>query len=115
RVFSTTGIIKAQVTVTDSNGVRTVLPSSLSVAPNPNGQFLTSVYQALLGRGVDASGSQGWLGALQRGSTRQQVVQGIQQSGEYRTRVIDQLYQQLLARAPDSQGLTAYSNIMAQG
>jgi virginiamycin B lyase len=115
RVFAATGTISAQVVITQGNGVRTVLGTSFSVVPSPNGQFLTNIYRDLLGRGVDPSGSQSWLGLLQQGASRQQVVRGIQQSHEYQTRVIDQLYEQLLLRAPDPGGLTGFSNFMALG
>jgi Domain of unknown function (DUF4214) len=48
-----------------------------------NTQFVTLLYQNVLGRAPDAPGLQGWLDSLAAGGTRTSVVLGFSNSGEY--------------------------------
>ena len=50
----------------------------------------------------DAAGLPGWVNALSQSASRAQVVQGIEQSTEYRTKLVDTLYLQLLNRPADA-------------
>ena len=55
-------------------------------------------------------------GAIDAGTaTRLQIVELIQNSTEYRTDEIDNLYQNVLGRAPDPGGLASSSSFLEQG
>src|SRR5262249_33471887 len=115
RGFETAGTVSAEVTIFDSDGVSTVLQTHITISPDPNRGFLAKLYEDLLGRQVDPTGSQGWLGALAQGSPREQIINGIQSSPEYEAHVINQLYQEFLGRAADSVGLQDFGYFMSQG
>jgi uncharacterized delta-60 repeat protein len=76
---------------------------------------VSQVYLDLLQRPVDSAGLAGWSGQLDRGTTREQIVQAIEGSAEYRAVVVQTLYCKFLARNADSSGLDRFSNLLAQG
>ena len=59
------------------------------------GMFAGGALGGLLSRWVPLSG---WVALLAQGTTRSQVVLTIEQSQEYRTRLVDRLYTTLLGR-----------------
>jgi hypothetical protein len=85
-------------------------------APTPNEQFVGQAYQDLLSRQVDSSGLQFWSGALDAGMmNRDQVVQGIQSSLEYRIVEVNNAYQQILGRQADAGGLSNFVHYLQNG
>lgn len=64
----------------------------------PNQRFISEVFRDLLGRGVEKSGLRFWSGLLQTGASRTQIVAGIQDTFEYRARLVNLLWQQYLHR-----------------
>lgn len=48
-----------------------------------NEQFLNQVYRALLDREIDPEGKRFWLGALQNGAARRNIVSDITKSDEF--------------------------------
>ncbi|HLJ92667.1 MAG TPA: DUF4214 domain-containing protein [Gemmataceae bacterium] len=86
-------------------------PSKLS----PNHRFVSQVYVDLLGRNADPSGLALWSGLLDQGQSRLQVIQGIQSSLEYRTRIVKNLYQLVLHRDPDNGGMTTWVDFLGNG
>ncbi|TMQ30319.1 MAG: DUF4214 domain-containing protein [Planctomycetota bacterium] len=80
-----------------------------------NAVFVAMVYRQLLGREVDAAGLPGWVNWLSRGASRAQVVQAIEQSAEYRTKVVDNLYLQFLHRTADSAGEAGFVAALGAG
>src|SRR5262249_45651017 len=74
------------------------------------------VYRDLLNREVDASGLTSWSSLLDKGLLgRSQLVSSIEASTEYRSDVIDGLYQHYLHRHADANGLSNFVNAMAHG
>ncbi|HEV3118154.1 MAG TPA: PQQ-dependent sugar dehydrogenase [Gemmataceae bacterium] len=80
-----------------------------------NQNFVTHVYEDLLGREPDSSGLNGWVGQLNAGMSRFQVTQSIEASAEWRDHEVSGLYQSLLHRQPDPQGLGAFTQYLANG
>jgi hypothetical protein len=80
-----------------------------------NERFVTQVYLALLQRLPDASGLAGWVSVLNQGGSRAAVVQGIEQSAEYRADEVQALYQQFLHRAADPTGLSTFVTFLSSG
>jgi hypothetical protein len=84
--------------------------------PDANGNFVSSAYQALLGRAADATGMSVFSNALANNQlSRTQVVQDIESSPEFQQRVVTLVYQQFLGRTPDTSGLQNWTNYLAQG
>ncbi|HVC93645.1 MAG TPA: DUF4214 domain-containing protein [Pirellulales bacterium] len=80
-----------------------------------NQRFVSEAYHDLLGRAVDANGLVHWSAELDAGVSRNAVVAGIESSLEYRTHVVEILYQTYLHRAADSAGLLSFENFLAGG
>ena len=79
----------------------------------PNKLFINQVYLDLLERPAECFGLDSWTGQLDDGTSRQAVVQGIEDSTEYHTIEIDNLYATLLGRAPDTFGMTSFLRALA--
>ena len=77
--------------------------------------FVSQVYLDVLRRPVDSGGLAAWTNFLNGGGSRTQMVFDVEQSQEYRTLVINTLYNQYLHRAADSGGLNAFLSFMANG
>jgi len=77
-----------------------------------NQSFVFQAYLDLLHRHVDPSGMLYFSGALDQGASRAQVVQGIQNSPEYRTDEVEGLYEAYLGRAADPTGLSNALNLL---
>jgi len=84
--------------------------------------FVTSEYQAFLGRAPDSVGLQAWMNLLNSGASPEFVEAGIVSSNEYiaihgnnATQWLTGLYNDLLGRAPDAAGLNAWLNALASG
>jgi hypothetical protein len=79
-----------------------------------NQVYVENVYEVLLGRAADA-GAAGWVHLLDTGGSAVSVVTGIESSTEYRTDVVQGLYQHYLHRAADANGLTGFVNSLGSG
>jgi VCBS repeat-containing protein len=94
--------------------------------------FLAALYQTALGRPADAAGLQGWMGALQTGTDRADVLIGFAFSPENAAGMqgsfdagiftadphamdVARLYYGLLGRAPDAGGLDSFAQANAHG
>src|SRR5262249_33942208 len=73
-----------------------------------NRLFVAEAYRDLLSREPDPGGLAGWSGALDQGLSRSQFVLNIEGSLEYRTDLVQTLYQTFLGRAADSSGLNNF-------
>ena len=82
----------------DSNQVFEIV-----LTPNsPNQNYVNNLYQLLLNRAVDPSGSAYWVGQLNSGVSPAMVVLGIENSSEYQSDLVAGFYQHYLNRAADS-------------
>jgi hypothetical protein len=90
--------------------------TALVSAGDQNHRFVAQVYLDLLDRVVDPSGLQYWGGLLDAGTlNRAQVVQGIELSLEYRIVEVNSAYSQILGRAADPTGLSAFVQALQNG
>lgn len=81
---------------------------------DPNGVFVMAVYEDLLSRPADQNGLTFWTSQLDQFLlTRSQVTLAIEETNEYLTDVVENIYQTLLKRDADSQGLNTYVPFLA--
>ncbi len=74
--------------------------------------FVTNLYQDFLGRNVDATGFAHWTAILTDGSmSRTTVARAILDSGEYRTKLVDETYRRVLGRAADPAGVDHWGRV----
>jgi protocatechuate 3,4-dioxygenase beta subunit len=78
-----------------------------------NQSYVYQLYRDLLGRTVDPAGLQTWSSQLDAGTPRNLVVQAIQGSLEYRTKLVNDTYFLLLGRRADPQGMQSGLNVLA--
>lgn len=81
----------------------------------PNQRFVVHVYEDLLGRTPEEPGLRFWEGLLDSGVSRTQVVQAMESSAEYRSKLVRGLYRSLLRREAESQGLSFFMGQLAAG
>lgn len=118
----------AMVTTTaiNSNSGSSTASEATSVTPptppipgqltTPNRRFVAEAYRDLLLREASPAEIELWANLLDQGTlNRAGVVQGIEASLEYRTLVVQQLYQRYLGRAADAGGLVAFVNFLGTG
>jgi hypothetical protein len=77
--------------------------------------FLAAVYHDFLNRDITAAETQTWTQAQQSGQNRIQVVQAILNTAEYRTDVVQDMYQKFLHRNADTASLNAFVSFLVQG
>jgi hypothetical protein len=80
-----------------------------------NERFVTQLYVTLLQRQPEAAGLASWVGDLDHGVSRAQVVRGFEQSLEWRTDQVEALYHQFLNRDADPSGLDTYVHYLGMG
>jgi len=99
-----------------------------------NTQFVTLLYQNVLGRTPDAGGLSAWVGALNAGTSRASVVVGFSDSTEFKNNTsidvdafatskvsnehqgqIYRIYQATLGRDPDAEGFLNWMNALDTG
>jgi hypothetical protein len=103
-------------TVTDINGIRTIVHGTINVTSDPDVAFVEKLYTDLLKRRGEADGIRFFSGQLQFGdATPGQVALEIQQSPEYRQVVVVTAFETVLGRSPESGGLLFWTNYLAQG
>ena len=80
-----------------------------------NIKFVTHVYEDMLGREPDSPGLNNWVGQLNTGTSRFVVAERIEASAEYRSHLIDGLYQKFLQRPADASGKAGLDQYLAAG
>ena len=113
----TSGTITATATDAAGNTSQFSVPIVV-MAPSinlPNKDFVSQVYLDVLHRQADTGGLQFFINGLGNGVTRTSVVQSLQNSNEYRTLEVTDLYNRLLNRAPDAGGLVSFATMLSQG
>ncbi len=90
------------------------------LAPNHNNQlqeqrWIGQTFLDVVARPVDSGNLGIWFTALERGQPRQDLTRLLVNSTEYRTREINQVYQQFLGHAADSKGLNTYLQAFTGG
>jgi Ca2+-binding RTX toxin-like protein len=86
-------------------------------------QFVTLLYNNVLHRAPDSGGLANWVGALNGGATRESVVTGFSESGEFAVSSdptvhagqVYRLYEATLARAPDAGGFAGWVQTLDNG
>ena len=88
----------------------------------PVNNFVIRCYSVILGRDVDAEGLASWSAALTDGTAAaSQIIDGIVNSQEYTNKNLSNedsvkvLYQAMLGREPDEDGLAAWTAVLDQG
>jgi Domain of unknown function (DUF4214)/Divergent InlB B-repeat domain len=82
-----------------------------------NTQFVTLLYNNVLGRAPDTAGLNGWLNQLQSGATRGQVLLGFSDSPEYQASLANEvfvtmMYTGMLRRSPEPTGFAGWVNFL---
>jgi hypothetical protein len=85
-----------------------------------NSQFVTLVYQNVLGRAPDAAGLAYWAGRLATGLTRGQMMAQFSESAEYAAVIgsevyVTMIYSGMLRRAPDQAGFDFWVGYLDKG
>jgi len=75
-----------------------------------NQNYVTALYEDLLGRAPDSTGLATWVNALQNGVTTPTVALDVLQSQEYRTDVVSSYYTNLLHRTGSSADVAVWVN-----
>jgi hypothetical protein len=81
----------------------------------PDEAFLNQAYLDILGRRYDAVGYFYWIGLMQQGMSREEVMQAIENSAECQARKINLAYHDMLGRDVDVVGFAAWSNMLRNG
>jgi hypothetical protein len=90
------------------------LETRLTPSVDANSAFVASLYRGLLGRNVDNAGLLFWTNQL-RSTSREQVVLGIENSGEFVSRELQLFYKTLLGRNVDQAGLNFFGRQLQSG
>lgn len=85
-----------------------------------NGQFVSLVYENVLGRAPDAPGLAFWTGQVDGGMTRGQMMVAFSESPEYRASIntevyVTMMYTRMLRREPDAGGFRFWTGFMDAG
>lgn len=102
-----------EAAILGSNHYSTV--NSAFAAEHGDSQYLTQVYQDLLGRAITATEKQLWLQALASGASRTAVVAVIQGSSEADAFKVQQYSRQILQRELEPAGLSFFVGQLQQG
>jgi V8-like Glu-specific endopeptidase len=116
------GVSRAQVLIGFSDSLENKLDTQGTIG-DPNMDEAYRLYQAALDRAPDMPGLGGWTAQLDNGATPLQVAQGFVSSNEFTQLFagldtkgfVDQLYQNVLHRAPDSAGEQGWINQLNSG
>jgi hypothetical protein len=117
-VFSVSGPagpVSFQITYHGGSGRDVVLLTPSSSTTTGTASYVVALYRDLLQRQPDGGGLTFFTDLLNAGTPRTTVLLGIETSVEYRTLVIQNLYQTLLHRAPDPVGFNIFLRFFASG
>ena len=116
------GLVRAgSVSVVQLADFFTQSPEFMSLYGSLNdSQFVTLLYNNVLGRAPDQAGLDGWVAYLQSGYTRGQVLQGFSDSSEFQASsanevFVTMMYAGMLRRTPDANGFNGWLDFMANG
>ena len=114
--YNTAGAFAVVVTISEGQ-ISGQISSSVSVTPGgtDNQRFVAAVYRALLHREVDSFALSAWSGLISSGTSRTAVVQYIENSSEYQTGVIQNIYQTYLGRTLSGGALAGPLAFMQSG
>ncbi len=92
----------------------------MRLAANHNTQpqeaaYIASIYHDLLGRTIDPTSTNFWVGQFEQGLTRLRANEMAVNSAEYRGIVISGLFQKYLNRNPSPNDMSAYQGMLLQG
>ena len=87
----------------------------VSVTGTPNQRYVSQLYLDLLHRSADPAGLAGWVSMLDNGGQRFQIVQGIENSPEYRNLEIQDFYHRFLNRAATPTELNLWQSFFNLG
>jgi hypothetical protein len=85
------------------------------VRGTPNQRYVSELYRDMLRRQVGPMGLAFWSGLLDQGVSRFDIVLGIENSIEYKTDVVQDMYHQFLYRDADSFGLHCFVRYLQSG
>jgi len=101
---------------------RSQVASMLLASQEYRTDLVEGYYQSFLGRPADPSGISSWVGALSAGASDQSVIEGLLGSDEFysgsgsaQIGFVFALYEDLLGRPPDPQGVLGWSTQIAAG
>ncbi len=77
--------------------------------------WIAQVYQDVLGKAIDPAGQTFWVNAQEHGMARLHITEMIVNSQVYRDRLITNVFQSLLGRAPSANDLSVYENYLLGG
>lgn len=89
-------------------------PAAIKELPS-NERIVSQIYLDVLERPADPTGLANWTAKLNQGSTRDEVLLGIQATEEYRRLAVQKLYRRLLKRDGDEAGLAGFANALSLG
>jgi Domain of unknown function (DUF4214) len=98
-----------------SKRTRPANPSGAATPGSTVQRYITRVYLDLFNRAPDPTGLAGWTSALNAGTPRVAVADGITSSTEYRSKLITGSYDHYLGRLPDPGGLAGWLAAMGRG
>jgi hypothetical protein len=106
--------------LTQSNFIAAVIESGEAQSQLAgNSQFVSAMYNDVLGRTPSSAEVNAWVNLLQNGVSRNVVVNGFLGSGEYQWHLemveVAQFYQNWLGRTAGASELNAWVNLMASG
>jgi hypothetical protein len=81
-------------------------------AGGTNAGFIAALYQAALGREIDASGSAFWGTDLANGASRNSVAKAVVNSPEAIKNLVTGIYKSVLNRPPDAAGLSKWTALL---
>ena len=94
----------------------TALVQTISASPSENVNYVTQLYNDLLGHAPDSGGLTFWTGVLNQNQTTQyQVALAFVDSQEYRMLEVETLYTKFLHRTVDPSGLAGWTQYLLQG
>jgi hypothetical protein len=113
--YAALGTFHVKTTIRDVGGAVLNVASDATIG-SQNARFVAALYRDLLGRQPDPGGLAYFTDQLDRGAaTRTQVVRQIENSLEYRIKVVRDLYRTFLGRDADPFGLNIFVGFLASG
>jgi streptogramin lyase len=113
--YAAAGAYPLTVSITTASGVQLLIPGAMQVMANPNADFVTHLYERVLGRSAEESGAAYWLIQMGAGASRAQVALKIENSPEGQSELVDQMYTRYLGRHVESGGMIACLSMLQMG
>ncbi len=107
--YTTAGTFTATLQLVGLDNKQATATFSVAVAQGgtPDQRFITRLYQDLLNRAAEQGGLDFWSGLLANGTSRGNVVLGIEGSQEYQTILVTNVYMKYLHRSPSGMELAS--------